>query len=76
MHAIEPHIVFHRLSQRTLHQYMHPDVQFVVTRSAWNEDFDAALVDNANLIFVRPEWIFACDEQAKRVPFQKYLVVG
>ncbi|KAA0184361.1 hypothetical protein FBUS_03081 [Fasciolopsis buskii] len=55
---------------------MNSDVQFVVTRSAWNDEFDAALTDNANLIFVQPDWILACDKQARRVPFQKYLVVG
>ncbi|KAF5405045.1 hypothetical protein PHET_01418 [Paragonimus heterotremus] len=59
-----------------LHPYMHPDVQFVVTCSPWNEEFDSALKDNASLVFVRPDWIFACDQQAKWVPFQKYLVVG
>ncbi|KAA3677510.1 uncharacterized protein DEA37_0001017 [Paragonimus westermani] len=59
-----------------LHAYMHPDVQFVVTSSPWNEEFDSALNDNASLVFVRPDWIFACDKQAKWVPFQKYLVVG
>ncbi|KAF7261907.1 hypothetical protein EG68_00875, partial [Paragonimus skrjabini miyazakii] len=59
-----------------LHPYMHPDVQFVVTCSPWNKDFDSALNDNASLVFVRPDWIFACDQQAKWVPFQKYLVVG
>ncbi|KAF8572446.1 hypothetical protein P879_00763, partial [Paragonimus westermani] len=59
-----------------LHPYMHPDVQFVVTCSPWNEEFDNALNDNASLVFVRPDWIFACDQQAKWVPFQKYLVVG
>ncbi|KAG5445972.1 DNA repair protein xrcc1 [Clonorchis sinensis] len=59
-----------------LHPYMHPDVQYVITRSAWSEEFDNALSDNSSLIFVRPDWIFACDHQGKWVPFQKFLVVG
>ncbi|CAL8078083.1 unnamed protein product [Calicophoron daubneyi] len=60
----------------SLHQYMSPDVQLVITRSKWNEEFDHALKENSKLTFVRPDWIFECDEKGQWVPYQKFLVVG
>lgn len=34
-----------------------------------------ALVDNPSLVFVRPRWIYSCNEKQKLLPHQLYGVV-
>ena len=53
---------------------MNDDVHYVVTESSWQQDFDNAIEDNSNLIFVKPEWIFKCGEEKRLVPHQAYEV--
>ncbi|VDK40949.1 unnamed protein product [Taenia asiatica] len=60
----------------TVEPHMSTDVEFVVSRSAWCNDFDEALEVSSSLIFVKPEWIYACDRAGKMVPFQRYQIVG
>ncbi|KAL5968162.1 DNA repair protein XRCC1 [Taenia solium] len=60
----------------TVEPHMSTDVEFVVSRSAWCNDFDEALEVSSSLIFVKPEWIYACDKAGKMVPFQRYQIVG
>uniref|UniRef100_A0A673KVM5 X-ray repair complementing defective repair in Chinese hamster cells 1 n=1 Tax=Sinocyclocheilus rhinocerous TaxID=307959 RepID=A0A673KVM5_9TELE len=38
--------------------YMSEKVQFVVTSEGWDESFEDALMENDNLSFVKPTWIF------------------
>ncbi|KAK4471836.1 hypothetical protein MN116_005227 [Schistosoma mekongi] len=58
----------------TLHQYMSNEVQYVLTRSSWDAEFDSALSTNSNLIFIRPEWIFACDQSGQWEAYGPYQV--
>ena len=58
----------------TLEDYMGDKITHVITNEGWDENFDDALSNNADLIFVKPSWILACDEKQKLVPYQKYAV--
>lgn len=58
-----------------LEDYMSDKVNFVVTNSEWDQNFDDALADNSSLIFVKPIWIAKCHDKSKFVPFQPYVVV-
>ncbi|CAH8541482.1 DNA repair protein xrcc1 [Schistosoma haematobium] len=58
----------------TLHQYMSDEVEYVITRSAWDVEFDNALSSNTDLIFIRPEWIFACDRSGQLEAYEQYQV--
>jgi len=51
------------------------EVKFVITDDSWDENFDSALQDNNNLIFVKSKWIQDIHEQQKFVPHQKYAIV-
>ncbi|RWS11847.1 DNA repair protein XRCC1-like isoform X1 [Dinothrombium tinctorium] len=51
-------------------------VNYVVSNSNWNEDFEKALTVNETLLFVKPKWIFACTAKQKLVPFQCYLITA
>ncbi|XP_034030032.1 DNA repair protein XRCC1 isoform X2 [Thalassophryne amazonica] len=55
--------------------YMSEEVQFVVTSEGWHESFEDALMDNGNLNFVKPAWIYAINEQQKMLPYQPYSVI-
>ncbi|CAH8516987.1 unnamed protein product [Heterobilharzia americana] len=57
-----------------LHQYMSNEVQYVITRSDWDSEFDTALSSNGNLLFIRPEWIFACDQHGEWMAYESYQV--
>ena len=37
--------------------YMGPDVDFILTKSSWNSDFDAALESNPKVQFLRPKYV-------------------
>ncbi|VDP48970.1 unnamed protein product [Schistosoma mattheei] len=53
---------------------MSDEVEYVITRSAWDVDFDNALSSNTDLIFIRPEWIFACDRSGQLEAYEQYQV--
>uniref|UniRef100_G1Q9S0 X-ray repair cross complementing 1 n=1 Tax=Myotis lucifugus TaxID=59463 RepID=G1Q9S0_MYOLU len=53
-----------------LEDYMSDRVQFVITAQEWDPSFEEALMDNPSLVFVRPRWIYSCNE-----PHQLYGVV-
>uniref|UniRef100_A0A9J7Y6Q0 DNA repair protein XRCC1 n=1 Tax=Cyprinus carpio carpio TaxID=630221 RepID=A0A9J7Y6Q0_CYPCA len=55
--------------------YMSEKVQFVVTSEGWDESFEDALMENGNLSFVKPTWIFAINDRQKMLPYQPYTVV-
>uniref|UniRef100_A0A8D2J748 DNA repair protein XRCC1 n=1 Tax=Varanus komodoensis TaxID=61221 RepID=A0A8D2J748_VARKO len=55
--------------------YMNERVNFVVTAQQWDDTFEEALNENANLSFVRPRWIYNCNERQKLIPHQPYVVV-
>jgi len=59
----------------TVEEYMCDEVKFVITDDSWDENFDSALQDNNNLIFVKSKWIQDIHEQQKFVPHQKYAIV-
>ncbi|XP_041964063.1 DNA repair protein XRCC1 isoform X1 [Alosa sapidissima] len=59
----------------TLEDYMSDKVQFVITSEGWHDSFEDALMENANLSFVKPKWIFAINERQKLLPHQPYAVV-
>lgn len=58
-----------------LDEYMGDKVTYVVTRSDWDENFDKAVCDHSSLVFVRPDWIYACDRQQSFTPHNKFHVV-
>lgn len=58
-----------------LEDYMSDQVQFVITAQEWDPSFEEALMDNPSLVFVRPRWIYSCNEKQKLLPHQLYGVV-
>ncbi|CAG2216939.1 XRCC1 [Mytilus edulis] len=58
-----------------LEDYMSDKVNFVVTNSEWDQNFDDALTDNPSLIFVKPIWVAKCHDRSKFVPYQPYVVI-
>ncbi|XP_020043240.1 DNA repair protein XRCC1 isoform X1 [Castor canadensis] len=58
-----------------LEDYMSDRVQFVITAQEWDPSFEEALVDNPSLAFVRPRWIYSCNEKQRLLPHQLYGVV-
>lgn len=58
-----------------LEDYMSDRVQFVITAEEWDPSFEEALMDNPSLAFVRPRWIYSCNEKQKLLPHQLYGVV-
>ncbi|XP_028985824.1 DNA repair protein XRCC1 [Betta splendens] len=58
-----------------IEDYMTETVQFVITSEGWHDSFEDALMDNTNLNFVKPAWIYAISERQKMLPYQPYSVV-
>ncbi|XP_066575573.1 DNA repair protein XRCC1 isoform X2 [Amia ocellicauda] len=58
-----------------IEDYMGEKVQFVITAQDWDDRFEAALMENSNLSFVKPRWIYVCNERQKLVPHQPFVVV-
>ncbi|XP_075462553.1 DNA repair protein XRCC1 isoform X1 [Ascaphus truei] len=58
-----------------LEEYMSEKVQFVITSQEWDDSFEEALNENASISFVRPRWIYNCNERQKCIPHQPYVVV-
>ncbi|XP_019724633.1 DNA repair protein XRCC1 isoform X1 [Hippocampus comes] len=58
-----------------LEDYMSEAVHFVVTGEGWHDSFEDALMENGNLNFVKPAWIYAIDQRRKLLPYQPYSVV-
>ncbi|XP_069796175.1 DNA repair protein XRCC1 isoform X3 [Narcine bancroftii] len=59
----------------SLEDYMSESVNFVVTAEDWDDRFDEALMENSNLAFVRPRWVYTCNERQRLVPHQPFVVV-
>lgn len=59
----------------SIEDYMTEKVQFVVTSEGWHDSFEDALMDNSNLNFVKPSWIYAINDRQKTLPYQPYTVV-
>ncbi|KAL5017335.1 hypothetical protein ScPMuIL_006924 [Solemya velum] len=55
--------------------YMNDKVNYVITSSPWDDNFDDALAENSSLVFVKPKWVYACHDKNKLVPYQPYVVV-
>nr|XP_046254927.1 DNA repair protein XRCC1 isoform X2 [Scatophagus argus] len=58
-----------------IEDYMTEKVHFVVTSEGWHDSFEDALMENSNLNFVKPAWIYAINERQKMLPYQPYTVV-
>ncbi|XP_069496969.1 DNA repair protein XRCC1 [Ambystoma mexicanum] len=58
-----------------LEDYMNEKVRFVITAQEWDDTFEEALNENCNLSFVKPRWIYTCNERQKLIPHQLYVVV-
>ncbi|XP_048379867.1 DNA repair protein XRCC1 isoform X2 [Stegostoma tigrinum] len=58
-----------------LEEYMNDSVNYVITAEEWDDRFDEALTENSNLAFVKPRWVYVCNEKQKMVPHQPYVVV-
>ncbi|XP_066534227.1 DNA repair protein XRCC1 isoform X2 [Hoplias malabaricus] len=59
----------------TVEDYMSEKVQFVITSQGWDDTFEDALMENGNLSFVKPTWIFAINDRQKMLPYQPFSVV-
>lgn len=59
----------------SMEDYMCDEVQYVITDDSWDDNFDSALNDNPNLIFVKSKWIVEIHTKQKYVPHQKYAIV-
>ncbi|XP_041373401.1 DNA repair protein XRCC1-like [Gigantopelta aegis] len=59
----------------TTSDYMSDKVSYVVTQQSWDDNFEEALSENPNLVFVKPKWIRICHEKTKMVPHQPFIVV-
>jgi len=60
---------------REVEDYMSSRVKFVVTAQPWDDNFEEALNENPDLVFVRPRWLRACHDRQKLVPYQAHVVV-
>ncbi|KAM9310399.1 DNA repair protein XRCC1 [Pholidichthys leucotaenia] len=58
-----------------IEDYMTDKVQFVVTSEGWHDSFEDALMENGNLNFVKPAWIYAINDRQKMLPYQPFSVV-
>ncbi|XP_029431955.1 DNA repair protein XRCC1 isoform X2 [Rhinatrema bivittatum] len=58
-----------------LEEYMNEKVNYVITMQEWDDTFEEALIENANLSFVKPRWIYTCNERQKLIPHQPFVVV-
>lgn len=58
-----------------IEDYMNDKVHYVITNSDWDKNFDDALSDHPQLVFVKPKWIHACHEKEKLMPYQHYIVI-
>lgn len=54
--------------------YMSDAVTHVVTEEAWDDHFDAALVENPALEFVRPAWIIDSHNKRRKLDISPYLI--
>lgn len=59
-----------------LENYMGSKVNYIITAEHWDDNFDEALSENENLVFVKPKWIYACHDKNKLLPYQPYAVVA
>jgi DNA-repair protein XRCC1 len=57
-----------------IENYMSDVVTHVVSQDKWDENFDQAVAENSSLIFVKPQWIFACHSKSTKVPHQPYTI--
>ena len=62
------------LSSRSISNYMNDDVEYVVSESPWQQEFDDALGENPSLVFVKPLWIFRCGQEKKLIPYQPFTI--
>ncbi|PIK44756.1 putative DNA repair protein [Apostichopus japonicus] len=54
--------------------YMNDTVDFVVTESAWDRNFDEALKENRSLLFIRPKWLYDCNRTGEMVSHVDYAI--
>eukprot|EP00111_Clytia_hemisphaerica_P020336 TCONS_00059905-protein len=58
----------------TLHEYMGDGVTYVLSKNDWGSDFDDALNENKDLVFLRPTWLFKCHEEQKLVDTEAHII--
>lgn len=58
----------------TIAEYMSSSVDYVISSSEWDKNFDQAQSDKKSLIFLRPKWVFKCHEHQIRLPYEKYKI--
>ncbi|PVD27783.1 hypothetical protein C0Q70_12956 [Pomacea canaliculata] len=58
-----------------LEDYMNKRVKYIITCERWDDNFEEALLENPELVFVKPKWIHSCHEKSKLVPYQLFVVV-
>jgi len=56
-------------------EYMSKRVKYVITGQKWDDNFEEALTENPELVFVKPKWITSCHSKLKLLPYQPYIVV-
>ncbi|XP_003386033.1 PREDICTED: DNA repair protein XRCC1-like [Amphimedon queenslandica] len=58
----------------TIENYMSDKVTHVITQSEWDENFDQAKSENSSLVFVGPDWIFACHKEQAIVSCEQFAI--
>lgn len=54
--------------------YRNQDVKIIVTDKPWDINFDNALRDNPDLVFIKPSYVRQCVKMKKKVDMRPYLV--
>ena len=59
---------------RKIDEYLGDETKYIFTERAWDRNFDDALKMNRELIFVKPDWIFACHINQKLVDISPFKI--
>ncbi len=54
--------------------YLGDDTKYIVTEKAWDRNFDDALKMHPDLVFVKPDWIYACHSKQALVDVKPYVI--
>lgn len=57
-----------------VHSYMAREVDFIITKSKWDQKFEDARKVNKEVTFIKPDWIFSCTDKRRIVSTQRFLV--
>eukprot|EP00026_Physarum_polycephalum_P001246 Phypoly_transcript_01247.p1 GENE.Phypoly_transcript_01247~~Phypoly_transcript_01247.p1 ORF type:complete len:774 (+),score=245.44 Phypoly_transcript_01247:170-2323(+) len=56
--------------------YLGDDTKYIFTEKPWDRNFNDALKVNPDLVFVKPDWIFACHAKQALVDVNRYVITN